>query len=171
MARIQELVVDAVARGQLKHDNYNEMPVDRIGALAHAPKAGRALRHLQANGFLSDFLVVREAIARYTFPKRKLLPIHRKIAEAVIAESEMGNCPKCAGRGMIVAEGEVRRTCSACNGTTRRRHSDAQRSKLIGCSIHEYHRKWEKFFAAAHDKLSNLGFITNRKCNRWLGRV
>jgi hypothetical protein len=177
MAHIQELVIDALAKGALKQNDVYEMPVDRIAALAWATRDTKrrrlsmisSLRHLQACGAERDLIGLREALARDVFGKRRIGDTHRKLIEAVILEREKGACLKCRGRGLIIAEAGVRRTCSACNGTKVRRYSDADRARTIGVDRKEYQR-WERWFSDAHSKLSAASRSVDQKCNRMLGR-
>jgi ribosomal protein S27AE len=167
---LQQLVVQALSSGDLDQDILVETPVDRIGALAFAPALGKSLRHLQAHATSGEWTKATEMLAKETFGDRKLSAIHRKLAEAVMLEREIGSCRKCGGRGVLIADGEVRRTCGSCNGTKRWRHSDAERARSIGVALRVYQKHWERWFTIAHSKLSWASTATDRVVYTQLGR-
>lgn len=170
MSNIQQLVVQALSSGDLDHDPLVETPVDRIGALAFAPELGRSLRHLQSHATETEWYVAVEMLGRATFGRSAVDGVRRKLCEAVLLEREVGICRKCMGRGVVVAEAEVRRTCTACNGTKLWRHSDAERARSIGVPLRVYQKSWEPIFARAHSRLSAASSATDRVVYSQLGR-
>ena len=171
MSLRQRLASD-LASGNLTHSPLIETGADRIGALGLSDRLGAAMWRILAE---HDVGATREAIAILS----KLLTRGRlgrkrsstlvKLCWVCVQERLADKCRRCHGRGFLIAEGDVRHACTACEGTRIGRHSDTERARRMGWTK-EVYRKWEPTFADAHRMLADSEVRVGRQLAKQLER-
>lgn len=169
MANLRKLVASALNSSDLSQSDIIESAIDRIGALAFTDKLGGVLWSLKYGG---DARSWPRAVHELELRCKRVAAertIRRKIVRICLAEWIDPNCRACGGRRFIMA-GQTMHTCTVCNGTGLRRHSDLWRMREMGLDRNAY-RRWEQKFAAVHSKITDADAQAWFDLSAQLGRI
>lgn len=151
MSDLRKLLASALTGSSMAESAIEETALDRILAMSHADRLGTLLWRLRLANDRSAFrpavLLLSSRMARKHEPRS----MREKVAECAIMEWLDDVCRPCWGRGNIVPKDAPVAThvCTTCNGTGRRRHSDAARARALAIG-QDAAKKWEARFAKAH---------------------
>lgn len=169
---LREAVRHTIAAGDLRQSAVHEAGADQMGAMAltREPLGAALWRILDDH----DAIAYQRALQLLVLRVRPRgghhgRSIYAKICRQVLNEWLDNKCRRCAGRGYMVAENEVKSTCTVCDGTRLRRPSDAERMRETGLDRRAY-PKWEKIFGEAHRTLSDADTLHGRRMGRQLRR-
>lgn len=168
--KLQEAVQQTIAHGDLRYSVLRETGADRMAALGRSDPLGAALWRVTTDhdyrALTTASVLIAHRIRRGA--KDSLGPLIR-LARVVLHEWLADKCTKCGGLGFIMARGEVKSVCTACDGERIGYHSDAERCRSMKISRQSYPR-WEARFADAHAGLSDALDRVRRQAARQLGR-
>lgn len=155
MSDLRRLLAISLQSSDLSTNANEESAIDRILALATADRLGSLLWRLRlvndARSFHPAALILAHRVRRSNAKGRPLThAVEQRLAERVITEWLDDVCRACVGRGHRVAKDSpvALHACTTCNGTGRRRHSDAERAKAMGFTVSSH--AWSERFAWAH---------------------
>jgi hypothetical protein len=168
MSDLRILVAAALNSSDLSHSDIRETHIDRIGALAFANALGAALWALKWAG---EARAYPRSVYLLSIRSRRICaePVMReRLCHAGLLEWLDDLCHACGGRRMVVAE-QVKRICTVCDGSGKRRHSDLWRARQLGLEPKAY-RKWEPKFTAVQRKIFDAESQAWRDVAEQLGR-
>jgi len=144
---IREAVGAALNSTHLETQEH-ESAIDRVGALAHASKLGRALYHWRyakqdryAGPVLAELL--RKARNRLRIGKFHVEhPTLVRACKQAMREWYSPQCNNCNGAREVVTS-KLRMICPACSGSGVRRYPDAERLNALGIDAATYAQAWQ----------------------------
>lgn len=171
MANLRKLVASALNSSDLSQSDIIEAAIDRIGALAFSDALGSALWSLKYAGDARSWpraLAILALRCKRIAPQRK---IRARLCHLCLVEWVDENCRTCGGRRYIIASNMTpTHHCTTCSGTGVRRYSDIWRMREMGLDRHAY-RRWERKFAAVHQKISDSDAQVWHDMGEQLGHV
>lgn len=167
--KLQEAMSATISRGDLKQSPLVETGADRMGALGRADSLGAALWRVIADLDVKALIQAAILLARRVRRGRESWDTVQRMTGLVVREWLDSQCSKCGGRGYTVAESLAQHACTLCDGTGRRRHSDAERCRGMNMDRKTY-AAWEPRFAAAHAALADANVRVRRDVSRQLER-
>jgi hypothetical protein len=158
-----------ISRGDLRHNVLVETGADRMGALGRSDALGAALWRVTADMDVGALIQSAVLLARRVRRGRESWDAVQRMCGLVVREWLECQCSKCGGRGYMTTEAQVQHACTLCEGSGRRRHSDAERCRGMGIDKKTY-AAWEPRFAAAHAVLADSNVRVRRDAARQLER-
>lgn len=144
---------EAVGRALISSDlsTYeHESAIDRVGALAHANKLGRALWHWAVALDESAARTAYKALLKKAQRRVRVYQHHRdhrlleRVVTMVLYEWRYQGCLTCGGAGQLIdEEKKLKLSCVTCDGSGKRRYSDGERMASLNIDAFTY-RKWER---------------------------
>lgn len=170
MADLRVLIAAAHYSSDLSQSDIRETSIDRIGALAFADALGAVLWALKWAG---EARAYAPSVHILSVRSRRLCvdpEMRAKLCRAGLLEWLDDLCHACGGRRMVVAtDASPVRTCTVCDGSGKRRHSDQWRARELELDVKVY-RKWEPKFAAVQRKIFDAETQAWRDIAKQLGR-
>ena len=160
MSDLRRLLAVALQSADLSSNPNEENAIDRVLALATADRLGSLLWRLRWVNDAASFKPASLVLARrFQQSHRRGQPLSRdivhRLADRVLVEWLDDVCRACMGRGHRVAKDApiALHSCTVCNGTGRRRHSDADRATAMRFMVSS--PTWAERFARAHSLVSS----------------
>lgn len=135
----RETIIKSTIAGSLAWKETQEMPVDRVTALAIGTLGndlGAVIAHAEAMDVQSMRKVVLLVARRLNHSLRLERGFAERIAIAALREFIDSKCPVCGGRGALQHENQVVvASCTACDATGLHRYSDGERRAMLGSKL------------------------------------
>lgn len=119
---------------------YHEMPVDRLGAFAHANRLGTLLWRLK---FTHDAKSYKPAVLLLAKRMSLQSDIGIRLCHMAITEWMLPQCQACLGSRELIV-GPRRIICEDCDGYGVKRYSNRQRDAFLGSRYKPWARKYNK---------------------------
>ena len=163
MANLRKLIASDITGGNLKESPFYETALDRIFALGTSDALGSALWRLKYANDRGSYERVVALLSHRAKSLAPTLPLRLRFVRVVLMEWLDENCRACGGRRFIMAsDTHAKHSCTLCDGTGLRRYSDQWRMRQMGLDQRAY-RKWERRFAALHQKIADADLQTWRR--------
>jgi hypothetical protein len=171
LGNLRKLVASALTASDLSDSSLLETALDRIGALAFTDELGARLWRVKWGGSDKDVYPALALLAKRCHMVARQADFRYRLCEAVLQEWLDDQCRKCRGRGFTIApDTAVRGQCTACEGAGLRRYSDQWRMNRLGLDRSAY-QKWERRFAAVHERIAEADGQAWRDVARQLERI
>ena len=170
MANLRKMLAGDITGSSLKASTIREVPLDRIYALASASPLGASLWRLK---YAHDAKAYHRSVVILSAKSRGIAPkftLRLKLCKTVLTEWLDEHCRACGGRRFVMAAAGVKHVCTVCDGTGLRRYSDQWRMRQMGLDQKTYLR-WERKFAAVHQKIADADLQAWRAAARQLGWI